>query len=269
MTTIGRFAWGAAVAAALSVTLAAQQAPTGYHSISCVKVKPGKTADFASLINGDVRKLEQSRVDSGAIAGWIALRTIMPAGSDAPCDYAVVTFYNGLPNAPLTGDELAAALKKAGVTSTLDEWREEHAAVGTLVYDNITQYLTLVGKAKEGDYLVFNSMSVPDVDAWIAYENKVWKPLAEAMVRDDVEDGWALNVQVFPRGAKDRSLESTVDIFPSWDAFLQQDHNYMERWKTVHPDLAADDAMAQFNKLCTIESTVLYKVEIVIMSTQQ
>ncbi|MGB9148230.1 MAG: hypothetical protein WCC14_20575 [Acidobacteriaceae bacterium] len=269
MTTMCRIAWGAALAAALSVTLAAQQAPTGYHSISCVKVKPGKNADFATLINGDVRKLEQSRVDSGAIAGWIALRTIMPAGSDAPCDYAVVTFYNGLPNAPLTGDELAAALKKAGVTATLDEWREEHAAAGTLVYDNITQYQTLVGEAKEGDYLVFNSMSVPDVDAWIAYENKVWKPLAEAMVKDGVEDGWALNVQIFPTGAKDRSLESTVDIFPSWDAFLQADQHYMEHWKTVHPDLAADDALAQFNKLCTIESTVLYKVEIVITTMHQ
>ncbi len=58
-------AWGVALAATLSVTLVAQQAPVGYHSISCVRVKPGKSADFHALLNGDYHKVEQASVDSG------------------------------------------------------------------------------------------------------------------------------------------------------------------------------------------------------------
>ena len=34
--------WGTAFAAALPVALVAQQAPTGFHSVSCVKVRSGK-----------------------------------------------------------------------------------------------------------------------------------------------------------------------------------------------------------------------------------
>ena len=260
---IRHWAWGAALTAALSVTLVAQQAPTGYHNITCVKVKPGKGADFRSMINGDVRKLEQSRADSGTISGYIVLRTMMPAGADAQCDYVFVTFYPGLPTAPMSDDEMTAALQKAGVSANLQEWGAEHEAVGSLVYNDITRYQVLVGRAKQGDYLVFNSMSVPSVRDWVAFEERVWQPFAEAAVKDGAESGWALNVQVFPNGAKDAHLVSTVDIYPSWEAAFGNP-GFMDRWKRVHPDLDFRDAMAQADKVRTIESTVLYKVENII-----
>ena len=118
------FFWGAALAAALSATLVAQQAPVGYHSISCVRVKPGQSAAFRTLLNGDYHKVEQASVDSGRISGFIALRTVIPAGTDAGCDYVLVAFYPGFPPAPLGDDEMTAVLQKAGVTSTLPEWRD-------------------------------------------------------------------------------------------------------------------------------------------------
>ena len=119
---IRHMAFAAALAAALSATLVAQPTPSGYHSISCVRVKAGKSAAFRALLSGDYSKIEQARVDSGAVSAWIALRTVIPAGTDAGCDYVLVTFYPGLPAAPLSDDEMTDVLQKAGVSSEYHEY---------------------------------------------------------------------------------------------------------------------------------------------------
>ena len=259
---IRHIAFAAALAAALSATLVAQQAPVGYHSISCVRVKPGQTAAFHTLFSGDYRKLEQARVDSGAISTWIALRTVIPAGTDAACDYVLVAFYPGFPPAPLGDDEMTAVLQKAGVSSTLPEWRDRVSAVADLVSNNITQYQVLVGGSKKGDYLLFNSMKATSVDECIAAQKRLWQPFAAEGVKDGAQDGWALNVQIMPRGEKDPSLVSSVDIFPTWDSmFTYFGPDFSTRWKKVHPEMTPDEAFSEIDKACTIEHTVLYKVE--------
>jgi hypothetical protein len=266
---IRHMVWGAALAAALSVTLVAQQAPVGYHSISCVRVKPGKSAAFDALHSGDYRKVVQARIDSGAISGWILLRTVIPAGTDAACDYVLVTFYPGLPPAPLSDDEMTAVLQKAGVTSTLQQWRDHLSDSGELVSNNITQYQALVGGAKKGDYLVFNSMSVTDVGECVAAQKRLWQPFAEEGVKEGAQDGWAVNIQIMPRGDKDSSRVSSVDIFPTWDSMFNYfGPDFITRWKKVHPELSPDEAFAQIDKLCTIDYTVTYKVEDQIASSK-
>ncbi|HUX46201.1 MAG TPA: hypothetical protein VMV57_15755 [Terracidiphilus sp.] len=256
-----RFLLCAALAATLALPLAAQQQePTGFHSIACVKVNTGQGAAFREWVSGTVHKLCQQLVDSGRYASMIVLRTEMPQGTDAECDYVFVTFYKGLPPEPLSAAEVGENLQKAGLSMTAEEFFKQRVELGTLVSTNITQYQTLVGGAKKGDYLVFNSMSAPDVGACVAYEQKVWKPLAEEMVKAGESDGWALNEQVFPRGDKDKSLVSSVDLYPSWDALFKQYDSISNGWKKVHPDMDINSTMAQFGKLCTIEHTVLYKI---------
>jgi hypothetical protein len=258
--SIPRILLGAAIAAALSIPLTAQPAPTGYHSISCVKINPGKLAEADAWIAGTEHKLDQELVDSGTYGNTVVLRTEMPAGTDAKCDYVFVTFFKGLPLAPLSPQEVSTALHKAGIQMTAEELYAKHDELGTLVYDNITQYQSLVGGAKKGDYLAFNAMSAPDVGACVAYQKKVWQPLAEEMVKAGNIDGWAINQQVYPRGTKDKTAVSSVDIYPSWDAFVNQYGSIMDGWKKVHPDMDINSTMEQFGKLCSIEHTVLYKI---------
>ena len=253
---------GAALATALSVTLVAQRAPSGYHSVSCVKVKPGKSAAFHALMDGDERKVMQARVDADEVSGWLELHTIMPAGTEAACDYVLVTFYPGLPTAPRSDEQLSALLTKSGVTSTLKEWRERHDDAGSLVYNDITQYQALVGKAKKGDYLVFNSMSATNIGQCVDVQKKLWQPFAEEGVKEGAQSGWAVNIQRFPDGAKDKNRVSSVDIYPSWDAMFNYfGPSFMTRWNKVHPDTKFDEAIAQIDKSCTIENTFLYKVD--------
>jgi hypothetical protein len=256
-----RLLLGAALAAALSAPLLAQEAPTGFHTINCVKVRDGKSAEFRAWVEGPVQKVAQSGVDSGRIAGWLALHTQIPQGSDAQCDWALVTFYKGLPNEPLSADGVTDILHKAGVAMTAKEYYEKRDAISYLVYNNITQYQALVGQAKKGGYLVFNSITAPDAEACVSYEKKVWQPLAEEMLKDGSRSGWAINQQVFPNGNKDRTAVSTVDLFPSWDAVMKQGDGFVARWKKVHPDMELGTTFEQFQKLCSIDNTVLYKVE--------
>ena len=254
--------YAAALFAAFGIALPAQQAPAGYHSISCVRVKPGESAAFRTLLAGDYHKLEQARVDSGAISAWIALRTIIPACTDAGCDWVLVSFYPGLPAETLSDEQMTAALQKAGIASSLGEWRDRVSAVGELVSNHITQYQVLIGGTKKGDYLVFNSMSAPNAEECAAVQKKLWQPVAESAVHDGAQDGWAVNIQTFPWGGKDPSPVSTVDIFPTWDAvFNYYGPSIFTRWNKVHPDLKFEDAIAQMSKACAIDHTVLYKVE--------
>lgn len=253
--------WGAALAAALPVMLVAQPASPGFHSVSCVKVRSGKNADFNKLVNGDLRKYQQSRVESGAISGWIELRTVVPAGREATCDYVFVSFYSGLPPAPMGDEEMTAALQKAGISSTLEEWRQEHEAAGYLVFNSIDRTALHVGEAKKGDFIVVNDMKVSDVSAWVATEKKLWQPIFEDGIKDGSVDGWSVIVQFMPRGAEDRGITYTVDIYPSWDALFKFfGSGFPDRWKKVNPDVPIDQGMAEEHKNETIEHTTLYKV---------
>ena len=266
---IRHMAFAAALAAALSATLVAQQTPTGYHSISCVRVKPGKSAAFSALLSGDYSKIEKARVDSGAVSGWIALRTVIPAGTDAGCDYILVSFYPGLPAAPLSDDDMTAVLQKAGVSSTLQDWHARLTDLGELVSNNITQYQVLVGGSKKGDYLVFNSMKVTSVNECVAAQKRLWQPFAAEGVKEGAQDGWAVNIQIMPRGDKDPSRVSTVDIFPTWDSMFNYfGPDFETRWKKVHPEMSPDEAFSELDKSCTIDHTVLYKVENQIVSSK-
>lgn len=262
MLTGRSFVWGAAITAALTVTLAAQQTtPTTYAS-TCVTVKPGQDAAFDQVVNGDLHKFEQTRVDSGALSGYIVLRTVMPAGKAAHCDYVFLSFYAGMPKAPMADAEITATLQKAGSSMNSEEFGQKLSQVGEEVSNSLEYNLDLVGGAQKGDYIVHNSMKVSEasIDDWIKWEKSMWGPLAQSMATSGQLRGWAMDLQIFPRGAKDGDLESTSDIYPSWEAFVQARDHYEAGWKAIHPNDDMTTAMDQFGKLCTIEHSVLYKV---------
>jgi hypothetical protein len=104
-------------------------------------------------------------------------------------------------------------------------------------------------------------MKSANVDDWIAYEKKVWQPLAEAMVKDGVESGWSVNVKVLPRGSDLPFQGVSVDVYPSWDAVFAGDPKFVDRFRKVHPDMEFGTTIEQFEKLRTITSSQLYSLE--------
>jgi hypothetical protein len=255
------------LAAAFSVTLLAQQAPTGYHSVACIKVKPENASEYRTWAAEDSHKFAQAMVDSGAVTTWFRLRSVIPQGTSAECDYLIISIYPGAPPKPLEIDEMGAVLKKAGMTVSAKEFVDRRSSLTQLVSNNIFQNKILVGAAKKGDYFMVNEMKVSNMNDYLAYEKKVWQPLAEAMAKDGVRTGWSLNVRVLPRGSDLKYQAVTVDIFPSWDA-VYKNLPFADTFKRVHPDMELGTTFETAEKLRTIVSANLYHVDDMVSSTK-
>jgi hypothetical protein len=88
------------IAAASALTLCAQQAPSGFHRVACVKIKGGMAQEFTQWAVGDMHKYAQSRANSGAVSSWFLLSSVIPQGESAQCDYIMVSIYSGVPSPP-------------------------------------------------------------------------------------------------------------------------------------------------------------------------
>jgi hypothetical protein len=250
-----------AIAAAFSATLFAQQAPSGYHSVACIKIQPGKSAEFHKWMATDGRAFQQARVDSGVISSWMLLRSVIPTGTSAECDYLSIALYPGAPPKPLGLDEVDAALKKAGLTMSAQEFVDHRSSLTQLVSQDLFQNRISVGTMKKGDYFIVNYMKVQDIGDWLKTEKEVWQPMAESMVQAGVTSGWSVNVRVLPSGTNQPFDAVTVDVYPSWDAVFAGSAPVPEHFKKTHPDMEFGMTMERIEKLRTIVSRELFTVD--------
>ncbi|MGA9586909.1 MAG: hypothetical protein WBQ95_16350, partial [Terracidiphilus sp.] len=255
---------------ALSATLFAQQAPSGYHRVACVKIKPDKGSEFRKWLADDLHKYAQSRVDAGALSSWMVLRSEIPTGESAECDYLFVSMYPGIPSEPMGMEDLGAALKKAGMAMSAQEYVDRRSSLTTLISNDMFQNEGYVGSFKKGDYLVVNYMKVSDdnMDDYLAWEKKVWKPLAEAMAKDGVRTGWSLNRRVLPGGSEQPFQAVTVDVFPTWESIYKDDSQFVDRWHKVHPDMELGTTFERYEKLRSMVKSDLYTVQDLIQSAK-
>jgi hypothetical protein len=260
----------AAVIAALCAALSAQQAASGLHTVNCVKIKPDKMSEYRKWGAGEFHKFAQGRVDSGAVSTYYRLRAVMPAGSSAECDYVTVWLYPGAPPAPMDTEELGAALKKAGVNMSGQEFMDRRDSLSTLVSNSMFQNQCAVGKAEKGYYMEVSYMKAANVDAWLAFEKNVWKPLAEQLLKDGMQSGWSVNLQMMPFGTDVPYQGVTVDVYSSWDAVFkaQVDPAFNDRFKKVHPDMDLDKTFADMQKARSQSWTRLFVIEDMITATK-
>jgi hypothetical protein len=253
---------GVAVAASLSFPMPAQQAPSGFHSVGCYKLKADKTnTEFRQWAADELHKVAQARVDLGVLSTYYLLRALMPVGTSADCDYLIVAIYPGAPPEPLGPEQITTALKKAGMSITAQEYTDHRSALATLVSNNMYRNLDSAGAAKKGGVLSVAYMKAADVQAWIDFEKKVWKPLAEQMIKDGVQSGWSLNVRAFGQDSQLPYQGVTVDVYPSWDAVWKEDSQFMDRFKKVHPDMQVDPTFEKMEKTRTMVKQELYAID--------
>lgn len=256
----------AVVAAALSLTLCAQQAPSGYHTVACLKVKPGKTSEFRPWTTEVLHKYAQGRVDSGALSTYYLLRAVYFGGSSPECDYVTIAVYPGVPPEPFGMEDMSAALKKAGLNMTAQEYIDRRDALVTLVSSNLFRNEVSAGSVPKGAYMVVNYMKTPDYEKWVNFEKRVGKAMAEQSISDGATAGWSVNGLWFPFG-KDLPYQGvTVDVFPNWDAVFKEDPKFEENFKKAHPDMATSDE--EMEKIRTQAVVQLYKVEDMISGTR-
>lgn len=255
---------GAALAIAFTTSAAFAQQPSspGYHTVACFKLKPDSAAEFRKFVTDDAHKIAQGRAAAGEINTWYLLRSVFPQGEAAACDYLVVAIFPRMPH-ELGPEQLDAAIKKAGLNITPEEYVKRRNAVTRLISTAVYQNQAAVGSPKKGDYFRVNYMKVADsnLDDWVGYEKKVWSPIAEALVKDGKVDGWSLNVRALPAGSDLPFQGVTVDVFPTMDAAFADDPQFADRFRKVHPDMELGTTFEHFAKLRTQGLVELYVLD--------
>ena len=192
------------IAAGCVFVAAAQSQPQAYVVDTCVKAAPGKGLETSAYIREVLAKTAQVRVDEGTAAWYLALSAVVPAGSEARCDYRLVTGYKGFP--PEASAERAAAdRKKAGITMTPAENAERANAVGHAVRTDYWRVLADVGpNLEKGQYVRLNYEKLKPGQAaeYVKLQTTGWKPFVESLKGSGL--GWHLNVLSMPGGTSQR-----------------------------------------------------------------
>ena len=164
--------------------LEAQQQPVYYQTLNCIKVVPGKAREFTQFARDTSMKVAQMRADAGEILTWSLLGSVMPAGQEARCSHVIATLSEGSPRAPLGPEGFEKALQKAGVNMTASDWTAKATSLSTLVSTEMWRHRIRLGAPQKDHYLFLNYMKVHDAPEYNDFEKNVWRPMAEAWVKE-------------------------------------------------------------------------------------
>lgn len=248
-----------ALPAGLDIAIAQDQQPAGYHAVNCIKVRDGKMAEYREF-SQDNRKLAQIAADSGRMMVGYRLRSIMPAGEAAACDFVLVSIFKGAPPPPLAPESLADALLKAHISMSPAEYRAKQAAVGKLMSTEMWRTDIQIGEIQKGDYMFVNHMKVNDFPTWMEMERSIWKPMAEAWIKEGSQRAWLVNRAVLPGGTDRKYQATTLDVYPSWEATFKP-RPTEKMFKQVHPDKDMNQVFEKLGKSRSLAVRQLMVVE--------
>jgi hypothetical protein len=239
---------------------AQQPTPAVYtQTLSYVKVIPGKAAEYEQLVSETSRKVAQVRANSGEIISWTLLRAVMPAGQEARADYIISTMSEGAPPAPTTRAAFEESLKKAGSTVNAAEYYEKRRAISNLVATEMWRPQLRVGAPEKGHYVMLNYMKVKDATAYSAFERDMWRPLAEAWLKQGAMSGWIYATKMMPSGTETPYTAYSADMFPTWKAAFAT-RNTQETFEKVHAGKKYQDAADSMTKLRDLARRELWVV---------
>jgi hypothetical protein len=238
--------------------VASAQEPQSYIRDACVKVAPGKGAEYDAFTRDVTAKQMKARMADGHMVFWVIASASIPAGNAARCDFHIVTGYSGFPPETPSVEQIGAELKKAGVNMSGADLMAKRTALSTLVNVDIWHVRADVGPGLEkGNYVRLNYYHVKPGQqaAWLKLETTGWKPFAESL--KDSHIGWHLNTLTMPAGEYLHYNALTVDTFPSWDA-LAKGVPAATGWPKAHPDMPFADFISLVNN--TVER---YRVDVI------
>lgn len=228
----------------------------------CIKVAPGKGAEFEAFLNEVTLPLAKSRAEAGEFSWLVVARSVVPAGSSAACDYRMAWGYKGLPPEAPSKEATVAALKRANMTITFDQMVARRNALSHLVGVNIWYGVDRIGvPAEKGYCLVLNHYKVKpgEWSEWVRLETTYWKALMDAWLKAGGKGFWGLEGLWMPTGESAPYNAQTVDIFPDWDSQVRG-VPVDELWPKVHPGTTSTAVFDRLDKVRSVHDREVYKI---------
>ena len=241
------------------VSLSTAAAQSQYTRSLCIKVEPGKMAEYTKL-QSDVRPAALARANAGEFSGRLILRSAYPAGMEATCDFMSVTLYPGFPPDPKSTMPQDAVFEKAHVSMKPAEYTAALTSTGKLRKAELWRIQDSFGTPELGNYLRLDYMKVKpdDFSNWIKAEKETWKPLHQARAELGSLKGWALTTLSMPSGSALHYNAMTVNMFKDW-AQIGMPTKYQDAAKKAFPGKDMTQILAQ-PSLRDLVRTELYEV---------
>lgn len=243
----------------LSSNLLAQQ-PRYSQRLFCIKLVPGKAAEFRQFTSDTTTKMMQASINAGEAVTWTLLRAVSPAGTEARCDYLSSTVYEGAPAEPQGRAGLEKALQRAGVKMNAADFIAKRDSMSRLVSSEIWNMRIREGQPQKGNYVFLNYMKVHNAQEYIKFENEVWLPLAQQWIKEGSQSGWVFATAVLPGGTDLKYAAYSADIYPNWKATFQP-RTTSETFKKVHSGKNYQETMAGLGKLRDLARRELMVIE--------
>jgi len=238
------------------------QDKTPFVQHSCVKAAPGQIAGISEMLP-DISRNAEVEVHEGRLAFHAVLRTTLPVGSAARCDFMFVRGYEGYPPAPFTRADAEANFVKSGAAGTYDDYLARQRKLWTPVSNDLlfVPRNGIVGSGGSvGDYVRLNLDKLKPghlVSHWARFEREGWGAYVEAAAKDLPGLGWREEALVSPMSVDYNVM--TVDILPSWAA-TEGDWGGSEVWNQVHPEMKNAEYMAKVREIVDPYKVELYRV---------
>jgi hypothetical protein len=255
-----------AVASAASPAFAQYPAAAPTARAYCIKVNPGKGAEFEAYLRDVSLPLAQARADSGEFAWAMVTRSLYPAGTSAACDYSVIYGYKGLPPEEASSASLDAALKKTKIPLTAEQMIARRSSLITLAAAELWFGVDGTGPAiGKGGYMRVNHYKIKpgQWDEWVKAERAGWKPLVEEWNKAGGKGGWSVYGLMMPAGDSMPYDGATVDTFADWNGLIGG-VPVGELWSKVHPGFSISEVLANLDKVRSIHDVSISRIEAVV-----
>lgn len=228
----------------------------------CIKVAPGKVADYEAFLKDVTLPLARARAEAGEFDWLLVARGVFPAGSSARCDYRIVYGYKGLPPETASRETIAAALKRAKAPVGFDEMVARRDALTHLVGVDLWYAIDGVGSPVEKDnYVALNHNVIKDGQfaEWQKLETTYWKPLVEAWLKAGGKGSWSVSSLRWPTGTSAPYSSLSVDVFADWNS-LVRGVPLNDLWPKVHPNITSTEVFDRLAKTRSVHDQEIYKV---------
>jgi hypothetical protein len=243
--------------------------PQVFFRRNCIKLQPGKTAaDYQRYVSEVSRKLWQNAANEGTLASYALFRAVAPAGEAAKCDFITIAVSQNMPSPPLDNETIAKALKATSSPMTVQQLTARRDSLVKLITSEIWRTTHVVGQYQKGDYFYVNYIKANDLQAFVAFERDIWKPMAEQMVKDGSLRAWRQAMIVVPSGAEHKYRILTADFFPSWQNVFKG-FTAREAFAKVHPGKDYEQVMQAGIKTRDIAKRELYVVDELVLPAKQ
>lgn len=229
--SVSRRLWIAGLLGLFAINAQAQ-VRDNWVTMTQYRTEPGKSRDFRKWIETTWVKFAQAAMDDGQNNGAMMVRLTMPFTTNAPADYAVITFPKGRPSVgPLDWTRADARAKKAGYQGyqqMLDQVQPMAKAVRT----DWMMFGTRVGTIQAGNYLRTMRYMVPQSHqrAVTQFLREYSTPLNTAAVKEGriqgfgigypamvtpEEAGWTYSLSVIHKDAA-TAMEGPAPMSEEW-----------------------------------------------------